>query len=385
MLPRIALALVVAIVSLAACSSERPDREDEDVDDPPVAAADDSVAAIPVGYQSNGGVAVGLGAVWVTNQEGWRRGGTVSRIDPTTNTVIETIPVGNEPRGVAVGFGSVWMIEESDAVVYRVDPTESSVIATVELVTPQSDMDTRAFGFNGRIAAGEGSVWVVFRNDGAVYRIDPSNNEVTRFGLEISSGAEMKMGGVAAGDGLIWATGFAWTEERAGFLIRIDPATGDFVVSPVVEGAEAIAIGGGSVWVVGCSPVEPPFFVEKGRCELDRIDPSTGRVMETVVLAELPDVGVRRWSAVRADLAVGESGVWITTGFGNRVFRVDPDSNSVTRVLQVGDSIAEHLAFGFDAVWIARGCEHDLYGRSPYCGQMGNDVDTVARLDPGGP
>ena len=51
------------------------------------------------------GVAVGAGAVWVTNNYG----GTVSRIDPAVDRVVQTIPVGNAPTGVAVGDGSVWV------------------------------------------------------------------------------------------------------------------------------------------------------------------------------------------------------------------------------------------------------------------------------------
>ena len=51
------------------------------------------------------GVAVGSGAVWVVNNGA----GTVSRVDPVTNEVVNTIEVGGTPRGVAVGEGAVWV------------------------------------------------------------------------------------------------------------------------------------------------------------------------------------------------------------------------------------------------------------------------------------
>jgi YVTN family beta-propeller protein len=35
--------------------------------------------------------------------------GTVARIDPGTNTVVETIDVGHRPQGVAVANGLVWV------------------------------------------------------------------------------------------------------------------------------------------------------------------------------------------------------------------------------------------------------------------------------------
>jgi YVTN family beta-propeller protein len=49
-------------------------------------------------------VAVGAGAVWVTNTIE----GTVSRIDPETYEV-QTIVVGNAPAGIAVWEGRVWV------------------------------------------------------------------------------------------------------------------------------------------------------------------------------------------------------------------------------------------------------------------------------------
>jgi YVTN family beta-propeller protein len=60
-------------------------------------------------------VAFGEGALWVVNQ----LDGTVSRIDPESNEVVETISVGSEPQRVAAGEGRVWVTvrapEEPDA------------------------------------------------------------------------------------------------------------------------------------------------------------------------------------------------------------------------------------------------------------------------------
>ena len=50
-------------------------------------------------------VAIGAGSLWVTNYED----GTLTRIDPTTLTVVKTIKIGHHPSGVAVGAGSVWV------------------------------------------------------------------------------------------------------------------------------------------------------------------------------------------------------------------------------------------------------------------------------------
>ena len=79
-------------------------------------ADDDLVARLPAGLSSASSVqipvddgptsvAFGAGAVWVANTSA----GTVSRIDPATNDVEQTIDVGNPPAGIAVYRGLVWV------------------------------------------------------------------------------------------------------------------------------------------------------------------------------------------------------------------------------------------------------------------------------------
>jgi virginiamycin B lyase len=54
-------------------------------------------------------VAIGTGAVWVANTGD----GTLARIDPATNEVVETIEIGNAPAGIAVADGFVWVTVQS--------------------------------------------------------------------------------------------------------------------------------------------------------------------------------------------------------------------------------------------------------------------------------
>jgi YVTN family beta-propeller protein len=56
-------------------------------------------------------------AVWVTNSGD----GTVSRIDPDTRDVVDTIDVGSAPSGVAGGYGSVWVANTGTGTVTRLD------------------------------------------------------------------------------------------------------------------------------------------------------------------------------------------------------------------------------------------------------------------------
>ena len=129
--------------------------------------------------------AFGEDAVWVTSTET----NLVTRVDPNTNLVVESIPVGKAPRFLAIGEGAVWTLNQGDGTVTRIDPKTNKVVATVEVGVP---------GEGGDIAAGEGSVWV------------------TSFGFPIS---------------------------------RIDPASNKVVQQFVGKGGDALRVGLGSVWL----------------------------------------------------------------------------------------------------------------------------------------
>ena len=102
------------------------------------------VSAIPLGFPP-GGVAVGGGAVWVTDQLGDR----LVKVDPAANRIVASVPVGRGAGGVTFGGGSVWVAGAIDHDVTRVDPATTRVIATIKIpASPQA------------VAIGEGSVWV---------------------------------------------------------------------------------------------------------------------------------------------------------------------------------------------------------------------------------
>jgi streptogramin lyase len=84
------------------------------------------VATIPLGFPP-AAVAVGGGAVWVTDELGDR----LARIDPATNRIVASVPVGRGARGVAYGAGSVWVAGAIDHAVSRVDPASNRLVATI--------------------------------------------------------------------------------------------------------------------------------------------------------------------------------------------------------------------------------------------------------------
>jgi virginiamycin B lyase len=138
------------------------------------------------------------GALWVTSTAH----DSVSRVDPHTNLVVETIKVGKAPRFIATGADGVWTLNQGDGSVTRIDPKTNKVAATVEVGVP---------GGGGDIAVGEGSVWVT-SFDFPLSRIDPSTNTVVQ--QFVGKGGDA----VRVGLGSVWLSNL-----EAGVVWRLDP------------------------------------------------------------------------------------------------------------------------------------------------------------------
>ena len=100
-------------------------------------------------------ISVGEGSVWVVARPGFRccptetvGTGTLTRIDPTTNDVVETIKIGGSPAAVAVGEGSVWIADPATRSVVRVDPDNTNHVTRIPV------------GGRPRGVAVGGDVWV---------------------------------------------------------------------------------------------------------------------------------------------------------------------------------------------------------------------------------
>ena len=55
----------------------------------------------------------------------------LTRINPDTNLVVETIPVGKAPRFLTIGGGFIWTLNQTSGDVSKVDPMTNQVVATI--------------------------------------------------------------------------------------------------------------------------------------------------------------------------------------------------------------------------------------------------------------
>jgi YVTN family beta-propeller protein len=170
------------------------------------------------------GVAVGEGAVWVTN----RVANTLTRIDLTTQVVAGTIDVGEQPGAVVVGEGSVWVANAIDRTVWRIDPSTMTRTAEISLADTPYDL---VLGF--------GRLWVTSEQAGSVTLIDTSTNTIQR--TVTMPGAAR---GIAAGaNEMVIAIG-------TGDVVLIDPDDPDeFRQISVGAAPYDVAAGEAGVWV----------------------------------------------------------------------------------------------------------------------------------------
>lgn len=175
-------------------------------------------------------VAVGEGAVWVLN------GGdlTVSRINPEAKTVT-TIGTGTTPSDLAVGGGSVWLVTPCpDSTILRLDPGSSTLERVLKL---RSDCpgDRR---YTSYIAYGYGAVWVANEGANVAWRIDPGRKGVEATIPFAAVGGDFSGEGIAVGEGAVWV-------NRANAVVRVNPGTNTATTIGVHQFYGGIAAGEG--------------------------------------------------------------------------------------------------------------------------------------------
>jgi len=227
-------------------------------------------ATIPVGSFPRD-IAVGAGAIWVSVNdftEGEPETHSLVRIDPVTNEIVATIPVGTASN-LAVGSDAVWTIDSFDKpqdTVVRIDPATNEVVGTIP-VGP--------YAFD--VAVDASSVWVTRDIEGSgqsgeVIRIDPATNEVVA-----RIPVEGRIRDVVVGEGGVWVVDSTSTLTRGSSLIHIDPEANELVATiPGLAGLN-VTTGGGLVWMHGwLSTIDPSVGTGSGdRPLVLRVDPAT--------------------------------------------------------------------------------------------------------------
>jgi virginiamycin B lyase len=192
------------------------------------------VKQIPVDAYAD--FAVGDGSIWLSNP----KTNTVDRMDLKTYRVSKTIHVGKNPLGIAVTPRAVWVANNGLATpdipsVSRIDPATNKVVATIPL-GPTSACCALHMG----VIAAAGAVWTVTPQANMAIRIDPATNEKTVFRLGYPPCAY-----IAADESTVWTTGGACADVVGRFDVRTHGLTKLVEPHPI-----GLKIAFGHVWVV---------------------------------------------------------------------------------------------------------------------------------------
>jgi hypothetical protein len=184
-------------------------------------------AVVPGWVSGGGGLTAGYGDIWVTGTGGGQQE-VVQRIDPVTNQVISTIPIGGRGADIAVGADAVWVAFSDDdhSGVARINPATNQVVATIPIES----------NYVRWIAASDDAVivleyvWGGGPPDpcGVLTSIDPTTNAVRAhmaiddWSLHDQCGSTTPV----AWQGSVWGSSFDG-------LYLVDPATARLVGEPI--------------------------------------------------------------------------------------------------------------------------------------------------------
>ncbi|MEA2499500.1 MAG: hypothetical protein QOH26_1905, partial [Actinomycetota bacterium] len=292
------------------------------------------------------GIDVGSSGVWVANLNG----DTVTRIDPTTNTVIDSVRVADAPDDLAVGEDLVWVGDDPGAensalfgsisivhgrsgelidsrlALTREGQTESSLeLGHIDLVANGNDLwavteavpGPKVFqgeGLGGSYEADGFSPREIAIDDDAVWAFDAAHERLSSFSLpngseggfhpvaDVPRLADSQNDDLAAGLGAVWLT-------QGGILARIDRDSGEITSRIDLPGNfAALALGEGYVWAMSADSVD-----DSDLGWLTQIEPDTGKAIgEPLEIDGKP-----------ADVAVGGGAVWVTQHDADTVTRIE--------------------------------------------------------------
>jgi YVTN family beta-propeller protein len=226
--------------------------------------------------------------VWVTQVAQQ----AVARIDPSTNEIVEQIPIGVEGYTLALDGDTLWVGAFFETKVLRVDLQAKQVSQAFDLNWPTG------------IAIGGDAVWVgLAGGQNEVARIDPQTNQVV---ARIPVGKRPE--GLAFGEGAVWVA-----NDEGMAVTRIDPATNAAKIIPVGIRTFDVAVGGGAVWAASADRSGSANSDPHTTGMLVRIDPQSNQVV-----GKLP---------VRAayGVAYSEAAVWVVSIELSFVVRVEPE------------------------------------------------------------
>ena len=187
------------------------------------------------------------------------------------------------------------------------------------------------------IAQGSDGAWLALGYQRAVGLMNPSTGEITRM-VEID---DYPYDMAQRGRDL-------WIADFGGRIYRYDLRASQVVATIPVRNPTDVIVADGAVWAsVHLGRAEEFESIEGNGAHVARIDPGTNTVTALV------EVGPRPYY-----LAAGFGSVWTGTATGEAVWRIDTATNAPTRIPVLEDGVFDIEAVG-DSVWAVPGPQWD--------------------------
>jgi serine/threonine-protein kinase len=285
---------------------------------------------------------------------------TLVRIDPATNEVVDSIPVGPRASSVTFGDGYVWATSYEDRTLWRIDPATGE--ARVPRLAGGTPLDAAVRDGLAVVTHGPFSVGyeLVDASSGA-----PAGS----FRLPGADGAQAQAGAGPAG---LWLAASGFEGENVGLVARSPTTSGPpvtfqrlpipvdpdyvFFYTPDSGSYNDVAVAEDAVWLVRDNgPI------------LKRIDPTAKRVVATIELPFRPK-----------SVAVGAGTVWVTALYDDVLARLDPQANEITLTLPLPPG-TDGVAFGDGSIWVASTIAGTVTRVDPETGEILATIDVGTR------
>jgi virginiamycin B lyase len=184
------------------------------------------IATLPVpAVEAEGGIAISTDSVWLVTD----KNGTLSRIDPLTNSVRQNISIPPGSYNPIFSDGIVWVTGVERSVLTAVDASTGSLLDSVPV------------GSKPRFSTeGGGSIWTLNQGDGTVSRVDEKSRKVI---ATVQAGIPGTGGDVGYGADSVWLTVFDVP------LTRVDVTTNRVVKQWIGKGGDSLRVGFDSLWI----------------------------------------------------------------------------------------------------------------------------------------
>lgn len=268
--------------------------------------------------------------IWVANPSDR----TVLRIDPSNNTVTNTIPIEGRPDIAVVGEGAVWLLDRQHKLVFRIDPSTNRMTASIPL--PAGDAST--------LTVGGGAVWVGMTGKADLSAQPPGAEEdVVQPGMVVQidphTNAVLKQFPVQPVNQMVISSSSLWVLSHAVIdtpvqLIDLKSKQGmamPFSNAPGWLPADALAVDTNNLWLFSSA------YSKIFRATLD------GHINSIIDLDPHQPTG-------SADLLLTGSSLWAATPWGS-VLRIDPNTNHIQVKIDLNIPLSGLIA-GDNAVWV---------------------------------